>query len=77
MRRIRDKQLEKVPGHPEGLAASWPVTGHWCEGCGYPLHQALEALGSHPLCLSPIQAGTYRPRALAIEKKGGTNSQNF
>jgi len=75
VKRITDKHLEKVPGHPEGLVASWPVSGLWCELCGMPLHRVLEALGSHPLCLSPIQAGTYRPRALAIEKKGATHAE--
>lgn len=32
--------------------ALWPVTGHWCAGCGFPLHVAVVAEGftTHPGC---------------------------
>ena len=29
---------------------NWPITGHWCETCGMPLHPALTNEGTHPNC---------------------------
>lgn len=33
---------------PAGHA--WPVTGHRCAICGWPLHPALADVGTHPTC---------------------------
>jgi len=72
---ITDNRLEIVPGYPEGLLASYPNTGLWCGLCGLPLHRYLEELGSHPNCLDTTPAaGSWIPRALAIEKKGATHA---
>lgn len=39
MNHITDKQ-----GH------HWPITGHYCQTCGMPMHPTNQPYGTHPTC---------------------------